>query len=112
MAMTDQPQRRWLLLAALTAVAAMMAVLLALTLYFADVVSPERQAGMLRLAWASLAALLITVLLAAWALWRLIAWRVRPGEHSKTPYVDAWRLAGKRMQTPPEDPNDDQPPAK
>ncbi len=85
------------LVVCLVLVAATMAVLLYVTLQSVHQVAPLRRPGMMRLAWVSLFALAVVLLLLLWAVIRVIVLRARPRRHERTEYVDAWALAGKRM---------------
>jgi hypothetical protein len=91
------------LVACLVLVTVAMSVLLYLTLQSVHQVAPPRRPGMMRLAWVSLFALAAVLLLLLWAVIRLIVLRALPHRHEHTEYVDAWALAGKRMDAPKAD---------
>ncbi|MFB3891319.1 MAG: hypothetical protein ACE15C_04770 [Phycisphaerae bacterium] len=56
-----------------------------------------------RLAVVSIAMLCLTAVMLFWVVARFLMQRLRPeGRHARTPYVDAWSLAGKRAK-PEED---------
>ena len=94
------------LVVSLVLVAITMSVLLYVTLQSVPQVAPPRRPGMMRLAWVSLFALAVVLLLLLWAIIRVIAVRARPRHLEKTAYVDAWSLAGKRLDTSKADPPD------
>jgi hypothetical protein len=94
------------LVVSLVLVGVTMSILLYLTLQSVPQVAPARKPGMMRLAWVSLFALAVVLLLLLWALIRVIALRARPHHHQRTEYVDAWALAGKRLETSKADPLD------
>jgi hypothetical protein len=94
------------LVVSLVLVAITMSVLLYVTLQSVPQVAPPRRSGMMRLAWVSLFALAVALLLLLWAIIRVIALRFRPRRLEKTAYVDAWALAGKRLDTSKADPLD------
>ena len=92
------------LVVSLILVAITMAVLLYVTLQSVPQVAPLNKPRMMRLAWVSLFALAVVLLLLLWAIIRVIALRARPRRLEKTAYVDAWALAGKRLDAPKADP--------
>jgi len=60
-----------------------------------------------RIGWLSVAMLGLTLVLLFWTVVRYFRRRLPPGVgHQRTPYVDAWSLAGKRFQL--DDSEDDQ----
>ncbi len=81
----------------LSVLALVLGMLLYLTLEAVPTIPSPRRTGMLRLAWMSLTALSVTLILLVWAVIRAVALNLRPQHHEKTPYVDAWSLAGQRM---------------
>ena len=95
-----------MLVVSLVLVGITMSILLYLTLQSVPQVAPARKPGMMRLAWVSLFALAVVLLLLLWALIRVIAVRARPRRHERTEYVDAWALAGKRLDASKSDPLD------
>jgi len=89
------------LVVSLVVVAATMAILLYLTLQSVPPRAADpRRPGMVGLAWVSLFALAVVLLLLLWAMIRAIAIHLRPRRHERTEYVDAWALAGKRLDAP------------
>jgi hypothetical protein len=94
------------LVVSLVLVAITMSVLLYVTLQSVPQVAEPRRPGMIRLAWVSLFALALVLLLLLWAIIRVIRLRVRPRRLEKTAYVDAWALAGKRLDASKADPPD------
>lgn len=96
-------RRLALLLIAIAAVAGAMAALLSVTTSQVHQVDHPNQIGMARLAWASLLALGLVLILLLWAIMRFVSARMRPQRHAPTDYIDAWSLAGERMKLPDDD---------
>jgi len=88
------------LIVCLVLVATGMGVLLYVTLHSVDQVANDRRPGMIRLAWVTLLALSVALVLLLWAIIRIIALRLRPQRRERTQYVDAWALAGQRADVP------------
>lgn len=95
----------------LVALGAGLGALLYITSSQASVETEPRTRGyLLRLAWLSLAMLLLTVLIFTWVVVRYAAHRFKRSKpHEPTAYVDAWALAGRRyrVEDHPEDLGDD-----
>lgn len=70
----------------------------------AHVADPLTKRILVRLAWVALLLLALAVILLVWAIMRLIRSRISfRRSHSRAPYVDAWALAGQRVQLDEED---------
>ncbi len=84
----------------LAAMGAGLAALLYITSSQAAIeTDPNTRRYLLRLAWLSLAMLLLMVLIFTWVLLRYLASRRnRSNRPPSTPYVDAWALAGQRYK--------------
>ena len=89
-----------ILIVTLIAIASGLVVLTLLTSHAAAQMQDVRAQQLLaRLAWVSLTLLAVTCILLLWAAMRLYRsgiFETKP--HKRTPYVDAWALAGKRFQ--------------
>jgi len=115
---TLEPQRRpdWTrfltLLLALGVMAAILGTLLGVVLSGAQQAPEKQKAGLVRLAVVCVAMLGLTLIVMFWLVLRFVGSRiVKPPEQTRTEHVDAWRLAGQRMQ-PPQDPEEgEEPPA-
>jgi hypothetical protein len=107
--METPPGRRFGgLIVSLLVLAGGMGALLWITLDQAAAADNERRRGMLMIAWMSLAMLTLSLLLLLWAVLRWVRARQGPLKRAEpTPYVDAWSLAGQRMQTPPDEDDED-----
>jgi hypothetical protein len=84
----------------LAALGAGLATLLYITSSQAAIeTDPHTRRYLFRLAWLSLAMLLLTVMIFTWVLLRYLAHRLgRAKRPPPTPYVDAWSLAGQRYK--------------
>ena len=98
-----------ILLAALSLIAAGLVLLTVLTTQAAsNVEDADLQKQLARLAWIATVLLGLTLVLLLWAVMRLVRSRMNLGQrHPPTPYVDAWALAGQRMQVPDDDDEED-----
>ena len=116
---TLEPQRRpaWArfltLLVALGVMAAVLGTLLGVVLSNAAGASKEQKAGLVRLAVVCVAMLGLTAVVMFWLVLRFVGERLaKPPEETRTEteHVDAWRLAGQRMELPKEPGEEGEPP--
>lgn len=108
--MSEMPNRRSAVrlafnAGAMIAVTACMGGLMWLSLEGArNATKPAGQKGLTLVAWMLFALMAVSLLMLLWMLIRYFVQRTTPsGERSKTPYVDAWSLAGKRLKLKKED---------
>ena len=98
-----------LLIAALCAIAGGLSVQTFMTARaISSIEDPDVEALLARLAWLSMVLLALTLVLLFWGVARLFRWGF--GSHGRavrTPYVDAWSLAGQRMKAPEETEEED-----
>jgi hypothetical protein len=98
-----------LLIAALGAIASGLAVQTFITARAISQIDDSAVESLLaRLAWLSTVLLALTLMLLFWTVARLFRWRLSARRRiGPTPYVDAWSLAGQRMNVPAEEEGED-----
>ena len=100
-----------IVITSLVLIAVVLGVLLALTMHGAAQAEGKSRDYLLRLAWLTLAVLVMTILLLGWVIVHRIALaHQRGGKRSTPPYINAWSLAGKRFcaEEEDEDPDEDE----
>ena len=110
---TDQPTWlgtvKYIVLALL--LAAMAVALGAVVVYAArgaQAAGPEKREYLYYLAWTCLVLLGLVVVALVWIVARFVAYRAGPPRPwSRTPYIDAWSLAGKRFRLKKQDRQED-----
>lgn len=93
----------------LAAMLAGLGVVCYLTLQASASADPQVKRVLARLAWVSFALLGSTLVVLFWVIIHFIVQRLRePLDHTPTPYVDAWALAGQRVKPIEEDQDEDE----
>ncbi len=74
-----------------------------------EVENIDQRRVLARIAWVAISLMGLALVVLLWTVMRYFRSRMQLGQHREpTPYVDAWSLAGKRMQVPTEEDDEDE----